>query len=340
MVQQAERSGRTRAAPRRLAAVLALAALAATIPACSAGSDGGAAAVDEAELRGGSLGKQFDLSGAHFTVGSKEFTEQQILGKITMYALRAAGARTSDQTGLNGSAIVRNALKSGEVDMYWEYAGTGWTQYLKHDKPVPGEQTQFRATSREDARRNGIRWLGPARFGNQYAIARAADAPGPAGEVDRLSQLRELAAKHPDELTLCGASEFLDRELKPFQKTYGVRIPPPQVYQNAFALNFVNVAKGSPCRFAEVFTTDSRLKSLDLKVVEDDEHHFTNEPAALTVRKKMLRKHPELERLAGALGDELTEDTVIRLLGMVDHDGKTADAAALYFLRSRGFIGG
>lgn len=77
-----------------------------------------------------------------------------------------------------------------------------------------------------------------------------------------------------------------------------------------------------------------------LKVVEDDEHHFTNEPAALTVRKKMMREHPELERLAKALGDRLTEDTVIKLLGMVDHDGKTAGQAALYFLRSRGFIGG
>ncbi|HWM39398.1 MAG TPA: glycine betaine ABC transporter substrate-binding protein, partial [Streptomyces sp.] len=191
MVQQARRARRMRAAIRRLAVVLALAALAATVPACSAesGGGGGASAVGKAELRGGSLGKQFDLSGAHFTVGSKEFTEQQILGKITMYALRAAGARTSDQTGLNGSTIVRSALQSGEVDMYWEYAGTGWTQYLKHDKPVPGEQAQFRATAREDDQRNGIRWLGPAKFGNQYAIARAADAPGPVGKVDRLSQL-------------------------------------------------------------------------------------------------------------------------------------------------------
>lgn len=339
MVQQARRDRCTQSATRRLGAVLATAVLALSVPACSDGSGGGTPAAARAELRGGSLGKDFDLSGEHFTVGSKEFTEQQILGKITIYALRAAGARTSDQTGLSGSTIVRNALKSGDVDMYWEYAGTGWTQYLKHDRPVPGEQAQFRATSREDARRNGIRWLGPAGFGNQYAIARAADAPGPAGEVDRLSQLRDLAEKHPDELTLCGASEFLDRELKPFQKTYGIKIPSPQVYQNAFALNFVNVAKGSPCRFAEVFTTDSRLKSLDLKVVEDDRHHFTNEPAALTVREKTLSRHPELERLAEALGRKLTEDTVIKLVGMVDHDGKTADQAALHFLRSSGFIG-
>ncbi|MEU6736445.1 glycine betaine ABC transporter substrate-binding protein [Streptomyces physcomitrii] len=336
MPHQARRSVRPPAPLRRTGAALAaLAAL--TLSSCSAES--GSTSVSTADLRGGSLSRDVDLSGARFTVGSKEFTEQKILGKITLYALRAAGARTADQTGLNGSAIVRAALESGDVDLYWEYAGTGWTQYLGHDKPVAGERAQYRATSTQDAKRNGIRWLGPAAFGDQYAIARAADAEGPVGEVDRLSQLKDLADGHRDKLTLCGASEFLDRELGPFQKTYGIEIPSAQVYQNAFALNFVNVAKGSPCQFAEVFTTDSRLESLDLTVIEDDRHHFTSEPAALTVREKTLKDHPELEKLARALGTKLTEKTVIKLLGMVDQDGKTPDEAALYFLRENGFIG-
>ncbi len=335
MTRRGVRSGRGRAVRRGLATLCALAALA--LAGCSAGPN--AASVSAAELRGGSLAGQLDLSGRQFTVGSKEFTEQQVLGKITLYALRAAGAEVKDQTGLNGSAIVRKALESGEVDLYWEYAGTGWTQYLGHDRPVPGEMAQLRATAGEDARKNGIRWLGPARFGDQYAIARAADAPGPAGEVDRLGQLRELQEEHPDELTLCGASEFLDRELTPLQETYGLDIPTPQVYQNAFALNFVNVAKGSPCRFAEVFTTDSRLESLDLKVLEDDRNHFTTERAALTVREETLRENPQLKELAGELGDKLTEDTVIDLLDMVDRQGQTADEAALHFLRTNGFIG-
>lgn len=335
MQRQERLTRRLRVARQWLAATLALAGLALT--GCSA--DSGATTVSSAELRGGTLAQRFDLSGAHFTVGSKEFTEQQVLGQITLYALRAAGARTTDQTGLNGSAIVRSALENGKVDMYWEYAGTGWTQYLKHDKPVPGERAQFRATSTEDARRNGIRWLGPARFGDQYAIARAADAPGPVGRVDRLSQLRKLAETHPEKLTLCGASEFLDRELEPLQETYDLTIPPSQVYQMAFALNFVNVAKGSPCQFAEVFTTDSRLKTLDLKVLEDDRNHFTTELAALTVREETLREHPQLAELAKVLGDKLTEDTVIELLRMVDQEGRTPKEAALHFLRANGFIG-
>jgi osmoprotectant transport system substrate-binding protein len=325
-------------AHRTLAALLAAGAL--LVSGCSGSSSGGATHVDAKTLHGGSLAQDFDLKGAHFTVGSKEFTEQKVLGQITLYALRAAGAKTSDQTGLSGSTIVRKALRGGDVDMYWEYAGTGWTQYLGHDKPVQGGEQQFRATAKEDAQRNHVAWLGPAHFGNQYAIARAGDATGAVGKVDRLSQWRQLARNHPDALSLCGAAEFLDREIRPLQRAYDVDIPPTQVHQNAFALNFVNVAKGSPCTFAEVFTTDARIKSLDLQVVKDDRGHFTTQLAGLTVREKTLEKYPQLADLAEAIGAKLTEQKMIELNGQVDLEGRSPQAVALDFLRSEGFIGG
>lgn len=327
----------TRATTRHLAALLALTALAVTGCTSSAAQS---TDVTGKELGGGSLAEEFDLSGERFTVGSKEFTEQKILGKITLYALRAAGARTKDQTGLSGSSIVRSALKSREIDMYWEYSGTGWTQYLGHDRPVEGAQEQFRKTSTQDLKQNDVAWLGPARFGNQYALARASDVSGDLADVDKLSDLRKFGAKHPDRMTLCGAAEFLDRELRAIQKTYDADFPPPQVYQNALALNYVNVAKGSPCNFAEVFTTDARIKSLDLKVLKDDRYHFTTELAALTVRKETLHKHPQLEQLAERLGQKLTKETMIELNGMVDLEGHSPDEAALHFLRKHGFIGG
>ncbi len=324
-------------AHRTLAALLAAGAL--VVSGCSGSSSGGGAHVDAKALHGGSIAQDIDLKGAHFTVGSKEFTEQKILGQITIYALRSAGATASDQTGLSGSSIVRKALRGGDIDMYWEYAGTGWTQYLGHDKPVQGGKKQFRATAQEDAKHNHVAWLGPADFGNQYAIARAGDAPGAVGKVDRLSQWRQLAQKHPDALSLCGAAEFLDRETRPLQQAYDVEIPPTQVHQNAFALNFVNVAKGSPCNFAEVFTTDARIKSLGLQVVKDDQGHFTTQPAGLTVREKTLKKYPQLADFAKRIGAKLTEEKMIELNGQVDLEGRSPQAVALDFLRSEGFIG-
>ncbi|MET8475114.1 glycine betaine ABC transporter substrate-binding protein [Streptomyces sp. NPDC006422] len=330
--------------PLSLALCAALLGGAALTGCTNTGTSGGSAGdlprtASQKQLTGGSIAQDVDLKGAHFTVGSKEFTEQQILGKITKYALEAAGASTKDQTGLQGTTIARSALQSGDIDMYWDYSGTGWTQFLQHDKPVRGSAAQFAATSREDLKKHRIKWLGPAKFGNQYAMARAADAPGPAGKVDSISDLAKLARNHPDDATLCGASEFLDRELTALERSpYKLSFPAPQVYQNAFALNFVNVAKGSPCKFAEVFTTDARLESLDLKVLDDDKGHFTTELAALTVRDETAKKYPQLAKLAKKLGDALTEKTIIKLNGMVDLEGRSADQAALYFLRSNGFI--
>ncbi|MDI3419513.1 glycine betaine ABC transporter substrate-binding protein [Streptomyces luteolus] len=321
--------------PGRALAVMAL-VLATLTTACGPGATAGPSAH---QLEQGSLARDFDLKGARLTVGSKEFTEQQILGKILLYALRAAGARTSDQTGLNGTNVVRQALKQGQVDIYWEYSGTGWTQFLQHDRPIRGAQEQFRATAREDHAKNGVTWLAPARFGNQYALARAKDASGAAGEVHTLSDLAEFTRNHPEQATLCGASEFLDRELRSFQKTYGARFPPEQTYQNALALNYVNVAKASPCRFAEVFTSDARITSLDLEVLEDDRAHFTTELAAVTVRDRTAAEHPQLKALAEKLGDALTEERMIELNGMVDLEGHTPDEAALAFLSEQGFIG-
>lgn len=330
-------TSRTSPARQLLAALLAAAAVA--LSGCAGSGSFSEAGAGRAQLTGGSLARDHDLSGARFTVGSKEFTEQQILGKIMLYALRAAGAKVSDQTGLNGSNVARQALKSGDIDMYWEYSGTGWTQYLGHDQPVRGKQAQFRATARQDEQRNGISWLGPARFGNQYALARAQHASGPAGRVGSLSELAQLTRQHPDSATLCGASEFLDREMQPFQDAYGADFPPPQVYQNALALNYVNAAKSSPCQFAEVFTTDARIQSLGLELLDDDRGHFTTELAALNVRRDTARKHPQLAALSKRIGHALTGRTMTRLNGMVDLQGRTPDEAALSFLRSQGLIG-
>lgn len=303
-----------------------------------AGADG-ETTVTPRQLHSGSIAKNIDLSGASFTVGSKEFTESVILGKITIYALRAAGAKVTDQTGLQGSTIVRSALENGDIDMYWGYAGTGWSLFLGHAKVLDGAMKQFRATAREDLQENDIKWMGPAKFGNQYGIARRSDASGAVGDVTKSSQLRQLLDQHPHKATFCGAAEFLNRKWIDYQRAYGADFAPPNVYQNAFALDFVNVAKGSPCNFAEVFTTDARIKTLDLTLLEDDKNVFLTQLASLVTRNDVYEKHPQLERLADRLGDKLTRKTMINLNAMVDIGGNSEDQAALHFLRKNGFIG-
>lgn len=320
-----------RALPGLLAGVAALA------------SGCGAAAVvagpSPQQLRGGSLARDVDLSGAELAVGSKEFTEQRVLGAITLLALQACGARTVDRTGLSGSRIVRAALEQGDVDVYWEYSGTGWTLFLGNDTTIPGERALYDAVAAQDRERNDIAWLGPARFGNQYAVARRGDADGPLGEVRTLSDLGPYFAADESRATFCGAAEFLDREFADMQAAYGITFPASQTYQNDFALNFVNVARSSPCDLAEVFTTDARIRSLDLVVLADDRNFFTTQLAALTCRAETVDRYPPLRVLASTLGELLTVEAMIELNGLVDLEGRSATSVAQQFLAGHGLIG-
>lgn len=110
------------------------------------------------------------LEGASLTVGSKEFTEQNILGYMTMAVLEDAGADIDDEIGLVGSQTVRQAIENGDVDMYWEYLGTGWVTYLENEQGIPDVQEQYEALRDADAE-NGIVWLEPTPFNNTYGIA-------------------------------------------------------------------------------------------------------------------------------------------------------------------------
>ncbi len=320
----------TKRRTRTLFAVLP--ALALVLTACGGSSSSGGGKAQ------GSIAQNFDFSGAHFTVGSKEFTENVILGKITVQALRAAGADVTDKTNLQGSTVVRDALLNDSIGMYWDYAGTGWSLYLKHDQPVQGAMAQFQATAKEDLAKNNVKWLGPAQFGDAYGIARRSNATGDLAKVKTYSDIATFVDAHPDQATFCGASEFFDRRFKQFEQTYNLKFPSSQVHTNALALDYTNVAKGDPCNFAEIFTTDARIQTQNLTVLKDDKGVFFTQLAALCTKQGTYQANPKLGELAKTLGDKLTTDTMISLNKQVDVEGKSADDAAKSFLSDNGFV--
>ena len=91
---------------------------------------------------GGSIAEEFDFSGpqdsTRFTVGSKDFTEQRVLGEIAIQALEAAGADVTDRIGIGGNEAVRQALTNDDINMYWEYTATGWLVHLGNPDPHLG----------------------------------------------------------------------------------------------------------------------------------------------------------------------------------------------------------
>ena len=272
-----------------------------------------------------------DLTGMSYTVGSKEFTEQLILGAITIQVLEAGGADVSDETGLVGSDTVREALLSGEIDMYWEYTGTGWINHLGNTDPVAGEQEQFDAVAEADLEANGVTWLDPAPFNNTYAIATTTEMAEELG-ISTLSDLAALAESDPDVVTLCAAAEFLSRDdgLPGLEEAYGFSFG-DEVSELELGLVYTSVDAQDPCTFGEVFATDGRIAALGLTVLEDDQQFFPSYLPSLNVGEG-VEGIEQLEALFGPVSEALDNDTMRALNARVDVDGEQPEDVAADFL--------
>ncbi|MTI84577.1 MAG: glycine/betaine ABC transporter substrate-binding protein [Firmicutes bacterium] len=139
----------------------------------------------------GLLGEAVEASKGKVVVGSKEFTEQLILGQITILALQNAGFEVEDSTGLGGTEVARSALENGEIDMYWEYTGTGWLVALEHEEAITDSDEAYQKVKEEDLENNNLVWLPYAPFNNTYTIMmRGVDA-----EALGIKSISDLAAQ-------------------------------------------------------------------------------------------------------------------------------------------------
>ncbi len=287
---------------------------------------------------GGTSGKA-DLSGADITVGSKEFTEQLVLGQIALQVLENAGATVEDQTRLAGSVAARQALTSGQIDTYWEYTGTGWITYLKHTEPIQDSQKQYEAVAKEDLKENGIKWLPPAPANNTYAIAVRKEAYDKLG-VKKLSDFGQLIEENPEEATLCVGTEFSTRDdgLPGMEKAYGYQFPRDNLVKIDEGLIYQATDKGDKCNFGEVFATDGRIEGLGLEIIEDDKSFFPIYNPSLNVRKEVVDEYPQIEKIFAPISKKLTTDTLQRLNAQVDVEGQLPEDVAEQWLSENGFI--
>lgn len=287
---------------------------------------------------GGSIGEEFDLSDAEFTVGSKEFTEQEILGYIAIKALEAAGATVNDQVGLAGTDAVRTALTSGDIDLYWEYVGTGWVNHLGESGNIPGDD-DFQTVSERDLEENGIKWIGPAAFSNGYAIATNQGAANELG-IDRLSQMGQVIEDHGDELNLFVGAEFATRDdgLPGLEEAYGWEFPPDSVRRVQDSLVYEQTANEG-LNFGSVFETDGRIPNLDLVLLEDDENFFPSYAGAITVRQETFEEYQQLEEIFMPIEEKLTTEKMQELNERRDVDEEFPEDIAEDWLQENGFIG-
>ena len=315
--------------------VVAAVACLATTAACGLGTAAGY--TPSGELAGPV--KDVDLDGASLSVGSKNFTEQLILGKIAVILMKSAGADVTDLTNIPGSASARYAQVDGQVDMEWEYTGTAWISYLGHTKPIPEEQKQYEAVRDEDLKENGLVWLKPAPMNNTYGFATPTETLKKLG----ISKLSEIADLPPDQRTFCVESEFKNRNdgFEPMLKKYGLQlgkdVPQGNVKTLATGAIYAATDKGE-CNFGEIFTTDGRIKALDLTVLEDDRAFFPKYNVATVFRKEVLDEHPELKDLFAPVSAKLDDKTLIELNAQVDVDGRDPVDVAHDWLQKEGFL--
>jgi osmoprotectant transport system substrate-binding protein len=320
---------------RRVLAVIVAMMCALTVSACGLGSGG----TVPFKVQPGSIKPNAALEGVKITVGSKEYTEQVIMGYILEYTLAAAGADVRDLTGIVGSRSTREAQLRGQVDVAYEFTGNAWINYLGHEKPIPDSRQQYEAVRDEDLQRNGMVWLPPGPMDDTYALAASKKVVERTG-VRTLSQYADLVKTNPAAAKTCVDTEFRARQdgYPGMAAAYGFDPARAQTPILQVGIIYQATADGDQCDFGEVFTTDGRIAALDLVVLEDDKQFFAHYNPSVTMKREFFDAHPEIAEVTAPVTAALTNDAIIEMNKQVDVEGRDPAIVARDWMVAQGFV--
>ena len=277
------------------------------------------------------------LQGVTVTVGSKDFTEQIVLGYMAELALSAAGANVRDLTNIQGSSNSRLALQTGDIDLTWEYTGTGWSNYLGNTDPIPDEMAQYTAVRDADLEQNGLTWLPYSPLNNTYAFGATA-AYAQEHNLRTNSDMAAFLNQNPDEAVFCVETEFASRQdgLPGVKAAYN--FPTTEVKTFGTGAIYASIANGT-CNFGEIFTTDGRIAGLNLAVLQDDKKFFPQYNVCVVMREEFAARHPQIAAVMQPIAEAVNNEEMIELGKKVDVDGADPGVVARDWMISKGFIG-
>lgn len=220
-------------------------------------------------------------------VGSKNFTEQYILGELYAQALEAAGYPVERKLGLGGTLVAFEAIKSGEIDLYAEYTGTALSNILK-ETPSKDPNEVLEKLKKGYKEKYDIDVLNRTDFNNTWVVVTTKEVSDKHG----IKTISDLAEKAP-QLTLAVVPEFTEREdgLPGLQKTYGgLQFKSTKVFDRglkykALTSGEVDVTLG--------YGTDGQIAGFELVALEDDKNFFPPYQAAAQVRGEVLKNNPK-----------------------------------------------
>ena len=233
-------------------------------------------------------------------VASKPFGESYLLAEMFAQLLESEGITVERSPGLGATTVAFGALRSGAIDVYPEYTGTGLLAIL-HEQPRGDAQWVFAEVQREFGERYDLRWLPPLGFENSYAISVRAETAARYG----LHTLSDLAKSAP-ELTAGLSPDFIQRAdgLPGLASAYGLHFA--SVRPLSQALKYRALAEGA-VDVVDGYSTDGLIARYGLVVLRDDRHFFPPYQAAALIGARLARENPKavavLTRLSGLLSD-------------------------------------
>ena len=265
-------------------------------------------------------------SKARIAVGSKNFTEQVLLGEIVARHIeQRLGLAVDRKLNLGGTLLAHEALRRGSIDLYPEYTGTALTAVLKQAAVKDAEAALERV--REGYRAWGLEWLPPFGFNNSFAMVVRADTA-------RKQDVRTLsdAARRPGPWRLGVGYEFTQRPdgLSGLVRTYGMRLAGEPVVMDLGLLYPALQAK--TIEIAAANATDGMLVRPEFVVLEDDRRYFPPYECAIVVRQDTLERHPRLRTVLAELSGRISESAMRRMNGSVDVEHRPAGEVARDFL--------
>lgn len=270
------------------------------------------------------------------TVGAKGFTEQFILGKLTTILLEENGFDVDEKSNL-GSTALRQALENKQVDIAWDYTGTGLVTYLGED-PVQDGDEAFKLLNEIDQEENEITWTNLSEADNTYAIIMRAAHAEELG-ITTLSDFAAYMNENPGELGMATNAEFANRPdgIPGVEETYGFEFSSDSIHEMDPGLTY-SALKDEEVDASVGFATDSRIVEFDLVLLEDDKGFFPAYHAAIAMTTETYEKYPEIEEIFEPLQQLLDSDTMRELNYQVDIEDKNETDVARDFLIENGLI--
>lgn len=261
-------------------------------------------------------------------VGSKDFTENEIVAEIYALALEDAGFKVERKMNIAGS-VVHTSITSGEIDLYPEYTGTGLISILGMEALTDQDEVYNTVKEAYNEQFN-ITWLDYAQANDGQGLfisRRASDEYG----ITNISQLQANA----DKLRFCSQGEFDEREdgIPGLTKLYGeFNWKSSKIYDNGLKWEVVD---NDEADVAPAYTTEARLIETDKFVLlEDDRHMWPPYNLAPIVRNEVLEQYPEIADVLNPISAALDTETITGLNAQVDIEGEEYEDVAAEFYES------